>query len=108
MRLQRLSQHRLLDCSKLVGSLPSNEQFLLMESIQPNFVKHFYVVDKSWRSNRFKKVVPLAHLQVSPKTGNMKLVAWQPEFWDLPNTENFKSKIFEWVAKNMQPLSQIH
>jgi hypothetical protein len=104
MQLQRLSQHRLFDCSKLVGSLPSNEQFLLMESVQSNFIKNFYVVEKTWNSS-FKKVIPLAHLKVSPKTGNMKLVTWQPEFWNLTNADHLKNDIFDLVAKNMLPLS---
>lgn len=107
MLLQRLSQHRLLDCSKLISSLPTNDQFLLMESTPHNFIKHFYVVNKNWNASS-KKVVPLAHFQVSPKTGNMKLVTWQPDFWNLDHADKLKKSLFNLVSETIKVPCFIH
>ncbi len=88
MNTHRISQYRLQECSFLVKVLESDPRFVLMQSSNPSAVcTQYYVVTKDWSEYPYKRVTPLIHYNVSPKTGHGRLQAQQGDFYGLSDQE---------------------
>jgi hypothetical protein len=67
-------------------------------------ISQFYVVKSDWdkTNDLSKKITPLAHIHMSNSTGNIKVVLYQPEIWNISN----KSKELISFIKSISPATE--
>ena len=61
--------------------------FSVLVSTESSNVSQFYILDKNWNKDKSitKKIIPLAHIQVSNITNAIKVISFQPENWNISN-----------------------
>lgn len=87
MSLHQVSSYRLCFKSTVLGAkydAPNGVCFAIFASENSEKFAQFYVVDSSWAEKKNEDpITPLAQIQVSQKSGNIKMVAFQPEHWGI-------------------------
>lgn len=86
MKLQTLSMYRLK--AKAIDTRESftasnGVGFSILVSTSSDLLKQYYVVESQSLEGTSGKVIPLAHVQVSKATGEIKFVVFQPESWGI-------------------------
>lgn len=104
MRFKTLSMCRLkTNVSTFHKKLTASNgmDFSILVSSESNRIEQFYILDSHWESQKDSKVTPLAHIQVSKITGNVKIASFNPENWNL-NLESvdLMSKITALISNN--------
>lgn len=61
--------------------------FSVLISTESSRISQFYVLESNWDKNNTttKKIIPLAHIQVSNTTGSLNVISFQPENWNISN-----------------------
>lgn len=92
MRVQTLSSYRLKSKAVSINKTfiaDNGIAFSIFVSKGTGSVSQYYIIESKWENAPSPKVIPLAHLQVSKISGNIKFAAFQPENWNL-KTDSFE------------------
>lgn len=84
--ITKLSPYRLTKKAHKVAEFCAFENFDVLESHETQVIAQYYVVQNGWEAmldnKNIHKIAPLAHIQVSKNTGNVKFLALQPQLFN--------------------------
>ena len=97
----RLSVYRLKDCSSFITSVDLD--FDLYKKTENNsIIIQYYVIHKNWNNWLKTKAVPLAHVYVSPSSGDIEFITWQPEYFNVESPSKLQQNIVNAIGFNNQ------
>ncbi len=103
MKLQTLSHYRLTQKSTPINALFTafnGVKFAVLKSIHSTRIAHFYFVDPNWKENNSHRVVPLAYVQISQKTGAIAFKILQPQkLRASPHFEQLKHQLKQFILE---------
>lgn len=83
----------------------NNRIFSILKSSNSESLVHFYVLDAKWQHSG-DQIIPLAHLVISSRTGNIKFNIFQPEVFNLKIDLNILSNIIiNFACPSLQKLA---
>ncbi len=102
MELQTLSHYRLSEKSTPINALFTTfngVKFAVLKSTYSAKIAHFYFVDPNWKENNHNnRIVPLAYVQISQKTGAIAFKILQPQKWcTAPHFSQLKDQLKHFI-----------